>query len=795
MTENPADPHEGPTSAPRYDLGVLLVHGIGVQRRGETLADFGRPILEWLHLWCDGLHDRWVNAVLATATLPIEEEVSLHASLRKLLRNLEAQSKFEKGDRESIAWAIEAVHELLDDVESTERPAKPKAGDAGKALDEARRFAPGVLAAGVELLDARRDTPNDPEAPAHARLVIRRLATDGSIAQESWLVAESWWAETFWPPKFSELARWGLRIVPWTLGSHYSAAVRRIWAARPAKGVFARARWSTRLIVAALRLLASLPLALLAQVSLALLFLLAAIPIPQLRKALGTLQRQIAAIVGDSYILLARPIEAASMVGQVRRDLAWLARAARFGNLAVLAHSQGAAMAYDALSESPPRNLRLLITFGSGMRKLEELRNLAGPGSYRLKAMALTLGGLLGGALYSWVLLRALAQFVAGAAARDATQAVHEVFGMLAFLPFAVGGFALVAAGLADLLEGMELPGLHRRIDNFARSGVRWVDCYATHDPVPNGPLLDRPHPTADAGENGELPASVELCNEGSTIGDHTAYWRNRDEFVSRVVAELMAVPADGQPLLTPRPAWADTVTPRRRWRLQWLRAIRALTWPAAALAIIVQWNAWRLLITWSLRRAGGWLAGLVGFAPPGAPATLDLAALRPAAGALLLALLPALAARILWRRWDVAEMLAAIRGGGSRGIPLGPLFGILGQVVCAAWIASMAVGLPWLPIGVVVADLAVAAWLIATQFSPSPPGPAFVAPSPVSRAGCTWTLLFGAATFWFAVLSWLEPAVTAAIGGSWWKLLGLLVLALVVVSPLLVGFLRRRQR
>lgn len=49
----------GPTTdiqslAPRADVGVLLVHGIGNHREGETLRAFGQPLLDWLRDWLQG---------------------------------------------------------------------------------------------------------------------------------------------------------------------------------------------------------------------------------------------------------------------------------------------------------------------------------------------------------------------------------------------------------------------------------------------------------------------------------------------------------------------------------------------------------------------------------------------------------------------------------------------------------------------------------------------------------------------------------------------------------------------
>lgn len=49
MLTSDSDP-SGPMPA-RYALGVLWVHGIGEQRQGETLTQFGTPVIEWLSRW------------------------------------------------------------------------------------------------------------------------------------------------------------------------------------------------------------------------------------------------------------------------------------------------------------------------------------------------------------------------------------------------------------------------------------------------------------------------------------------------------------------------------------------------------------------------------------------------------------------------------------------------------------------------------------------------------------------------------------------------------------------------
>ena len=395
--------------------------------------------------------------------------------------------------------------------------------------------------------------------------------------------------------------------------------------------------------------------------------------------------------------------------------------------------------------------------------------------------MGLTLAGLVVGAVYGWVLLRAVAS------------PVEDVFALLTFVPFAVGGLALVVAGLWDLLTGMDLASLRRRVARFASLGVRWVDCYSTRDPVPNGRLLEQRTDAAGSEDDGEIPSPVEVCNEGSTVSDHTAYWRNRDELVSRVVAELTAPPAGRRSILAPRPAWGDAVAPRRRWRVDWLTAIRWLGWAAAALAVVAKWSVWESLIAWSMQRMAASLGELFGREPTGA--RLELEALAPALGVLLLAAAPVLAARYLWRRWDEAEMRAGIAGGRSGQLQGAVMVAVSSQSVLASIVASFVEGRPWLPILVIVAGLAVLVGLIATQLSPPPPAPAFVAPPRLSRAGCAWTLLLGFASLYFTLLSWLEPTVEAWTAASWWKLSGLLLVAAVVVAMVVVGVVRRRKR
>lgn len=42
---------------PKHQLGILFVHGIGEQRRGQVLTSFGDPLIRTLGAWLTG-HER-----------------------------------------------------------------------------------------------------------------------------------------------------------------------------------------------------------------------------------------------------------------------------------------------------------------------------------------------------------------------------------------------------------------------------------------------------------------------------------------------------------------------------------------------------------------------------------------------------------------------------------------------------------------------------------------------------------------------------------------------------------------
>ena len=92
-----------------------------------------------------------------------------------------------------------------------------------------------------------------------------------------------------------------------------------------------------------------------------------------MRRAVFAVLRRIAGVVGDAYGQLRSPIQRAAFERATLDAMQWLRP--RCHHLAVIAHSQGAAIAHRALQTGEPK-ADLLVTVGAGITKLEALRYL-----------------------------------------------------------------------------------------------------------------------------------------------------------------------------------------------------------------------------------------------------------------------------------------------------------------------------------------------------------------------------------------------------------------------------------
>ena len=398
------------------------------------------------------------------------------------------------------------------------------------------------------------------------------IETSGTTHEREWLLAESWWAERFYPPRYGDLVRWGLEGLCWTVGSHFAARVRRtfyeLWHASSA---FSRLGAFTRFLNSLVYLLLGLLISALGLALLLVVLLLALWPSKKVRAAVAGLQQRLAASIGDSYMLLASPMTSASIVSQVQRDYDWLSASCR--SLVIVAHSQGAAITHLLLRQGVPERLKMLVTFGSGLRKLEELRQLQKADAAKQARVATA--GIL-------VSLGTVLALLSGWSQLSGWAIVALIWSLTA-----------VSASVYFMGKGHASPELKWWTSVFKSLDVKWLDFYASADPVPNGPLWD------EGGGEDLLPNSEEVHNDASILGDHTTYWDNRDEFVSKLVTGIAAaVDPTLTGLLHQGERDREIAYGRRRWRVAWLSAARRLWLAMAVLLVGSRLDSWSALLS-----------------------------------------------------------------------------------------------------------------------------------------------------------------------------------------------------
>lgn len=395
----------------------------------------------------------------------------------------------------------------------------------------------------------------EPGAPAHLLFQTGRACPDGHV-QSRWLLAESCWATEFRNPPFGRLAAWMVGVGAWMILSHFGKLIRLRLAGR-------------KRVLGLPLLLFALLLALATQLLVALLGLAAVIPIPRFRRALSGLLVTLTGTLGDSYVVLSSPVQEAAAVSRLRHDLAWLSD--RVDKVFVVAHSQGAAIAHRALQGPRPEKVCRLITFGSGIGKLEELRLLAQP-DHRNFYLAAQLGLPLAALWLLLLLPRAVATL----------RSSYLLWGM-DFLSYALV-LAPPVAILTWLLKRTwsGWPHYLRHVrEKLPLEGLEWHDFYSTADPVPNGSL---------AGEPGLAGLKDhQVVNLRSAVADHSAYWANQDEFVSSLVQEIDG--AAGTRLIAPdEVSKLEKASGVRRKRVRLLLVLRAMSVAGAGIALARLW-------------------------------------------------------------------------------------------------------------------------------------------------------------------------------------------------------------
>jgi hypothetical protein len=471
-----------------------------------------------------------------------------------------------------------------------------------------------------EILVVERPLPHDGVTPAHADVEFQR---NEGAKPVRWLLAESWWARDIGSPTFRELLTWGWRAIPWTIGSH---CAKRVDASRRAltQGVGLRRLFLALALTYELVLsLVMLVVALALVVASTLLGFLALLPVPFLKNWLRGIQGVISSSVGDSYALVAHRLGGrGAILGRLAHDVRWLS--SRCTKLVVVAHSQGAAAAHLALRTRHAPKVDLLLTFGSGLRKLEELQRS------RHTTAASMLPWLLGLLLTVFLCRQLLVSVLGGSAGASVTVVVAQLL-LVSLTMYAASHF------LSKELEAE----LKERLLKI-RDVVPWKDCYATHDPVPNGELF------AESG------FSTIVSNRASWFFDHTSYWRNRDEFVGFVASEILAR-HEGTDSLALSDGHRAKVAAQRARRVRCLTVGRLIVLLSS---VLVGWFAWEPLSTLVLPLASRACISLgLGYADSYSAWVICLLA--------LLIVLPALSCAVsqgAWSFWDTLDSNASTK-------------------------------------------------------------------------------------------------------------------------------------
>jgi hypothetical protein len=476
------------------EIGVLFIHGIGEQERGQTLVNMAEPTVEWIDSWLKNIPHAWPFSV----------------------------------------WT-----------------------DAEKMPEQYRKYAHGEAKIKRSVL-----LPANPNTPPHIQLELTTSnsgRTHSTTHNSTWVLAESRWAASFPPPNSREVIGWTMKFMPWVVTSLFfksrtfrsiNSLSSRSWDSTFFVQMTLMAAYYFGLLLIAL---VSSPAILGLDLLMATILLFTFIPIPAIQQYVSWLLLKIAAIIGDSYIFAKSDMRQEAVITKVLDDLTWLER--RCSNITIVAHSQGAAVAYYALQRKlrtdtiQDQKIRLLVTFGSGLAKLRELifrRNEESFTYTTLAFLGIPIAGLAGLAITS------------GAIPVEYVPISLWVLITLILLLVTV-----------DLLRGP--PFSYTEESDFStwtewlkKAGVHWVDIYASNDPIPGGPMFGMTM----------APESYEVHNRGSMWGDHTTYALNRDEFLPLIVTSIAKHSRCSLPLhdLTPKDGrLIQSAVQLRRYRVNFL--------------------------------------------------------------------------------------------------------------------------------------------------------------------------------------------------------------------------------
>lgn len=384
--------------------------------------------------------------------------------------------------------------------------------------------------------------PGESNTPAHTKFRLEPSRKD--VEPVDVVMAESWWAEQFDPPPFPEL-------FVWLMGNGAVTAMRQIslyivspifylagllfgWHPKKSDGVFAWLMMFPGTVVATL-------IVFLVQIFLILLFLLWIVPIESTKSIANKLALGLTQVLGDCYVFVSNPVVRASIASRIRHDLDWLEQ--RSDTVVILAHSQGAAVAFESIKDLSGTKEINLVTYGAGLRKLfaDELDWLRP--SFVVRVFR-----------YLWLI--SLLAFAAPFLIWQSLQPMWDVplkdwegwydpnFHISSLVLFGYYLFTWLVCCGVDSHETEVDEKLKQQMAQFLKPlPTRWFDAYATADPVPGGPLIDQWDPDQWKKDGDGIWSlkqltrfeTVKLTNQLSIVSDHTSYWDGFDDFIPRI--------------------------------------------------------------------------------------------------------------------------------------------------------------------------------------------------------------------------------------------------------------------
>jgi hypothetical protein len=376
MGDEPAH-DSSPDPVRAYRVGVLFVHGIGEQRRGETLTQCAEPIFHALSAWSAAgpapakvtmgpapLDDDWLlgadsrgepwHVVLTSA--PADAAPGAAGEPPEPSRWLLAESwwaaRFVPPTMAQLfGWSLRLA------VRAARQLVLPRATELRRYANDVRERAPAEAwkgaadaAAGtfMGIVSSEPDVihwPGADEVPIDDTVTV----TEDDLRDELVLVAGEGLA-SLTPIASSALAgTFGFHVTAGLTGAAYVGAV---------------GGW----ILAVVGLAVVGPIAVVVAAAVTIAVRVAGM-LPKVGGSARALQTRVAASVGDAYVWQRSPVRHTFLVGQLEQDLTWLA--ARCDKVALFAHSQGSAITHAYLrSRTVPENLVLYVTYGTAIRLL-----------------------------------------------------------------------------------------------------------------------------------------------------------------------------------------------------------------------------------------------------------------------------------------------------------------------------------------------------------------------------------------------------------------------------------------